>query len=157
MCRTKQRPEAAEGGPTVPTAECTTTGGMTEDQYTQQEEELEGETWSRGRSASAKEKDVGLANTLKAILKDAESVATDNKRKHKVLKTFFEEEMPPPGNAAFMSYPTFNKFMNGTHEAKKGIGSKQSQLIQAFIDKKRSTPAPAVVVAESANTTAKAV
>ena len=95
--------------------------------------------WSRGKSLTLKGKETELANTLNDILRQVAPEATDNKKKHGVLEKFCAENMARPSNAKFMSYATFNKFMNGTHAAQKGIGTKQTKLIQAFIDVKRST------------------
>lgn len=104
------------------------------------------EMLSRGTPATPKERDSSLRMALIAVLTEVEPSATTNSKKHECLKRFFREQK-------FMSYPTFNKFMNGTLEARKGLKEDQRRLLLEFINKKRRGTAPNAADVECSNST----
>ena len=126
---------------------------LTQDQLTQMDEEDEGEKWSRRGSPA--EIDASLRNELSEafgeIFQDLPNPPSNRKSYNHLESWLLTSTMP--AKPKIMSYPTFNLFMNGKHEAKKGLKEPQRALLQHFLKGRNSTQKESVVPVASDNKT----
>lgn len=119
--------------------------GLTQDVLTQQAEDDQLEVWSR--KGSHVELELNLRKELLSIFDEDESAigGNANTRRYEYVKKSFNAI----DQDAFMSYPTFNNYLNGARKAKRPMDKKQVELLQKFIHKKRPGKPTAAVETEA--------
>jgi hypothetical protein len=100
---------------------------LTQDELTQQTEEVETEQWKR--RGGAKESESQLRSELVEVLSAETNLENNNTKWHKYIESFIGKSQ--------ISYSTFRSFMKNELQSQLGLNQKHQKALQDFVDMKR--------------------